>query len=239
MENLPKDKVMYFTKEILIEANNAAIRENRNRVLLPEYLEGLISDKPYIVIRADYHKKDEIRLWIDFKKDGIGFLDVSLLRYKSIPIGTISEDRKVIPEDPEITELKRPYPSGREWKETVIRKPVRRQFNFRKEVLRAYSNQCAVCSVNNSKILRAAHILPVVNSADDSVNNGICLCINHEVAFDSNLLKIKPNGDIVVDKGIEVDRSKIRYPKEEKDYPSKKNLEIRYKNIENINDNNC
>lgn len=176
-KELPKELFLYFTKKLLIEANNSAIREKRSRVLRKEHLE-----------------------------------------------------------EPKETEAKRPYPNEREWQETVIRKPVRKQFNFRKEVLNVYSNQCAVCSVNVGKLLRAAHILSVTESSDDSVNNGICLCINHEIAFDNNLLIIKPNGDIITtDDKIKVEYNKIRYPKNKKDYPSQKNILIRYNKSNNKN----
>lgn len=230
MEDLSENEVMYLTKDLLIEANNAAIRENRNRKLPEEYLETLPNDKPYIVQKAFLHKKDEMRLTIAIDKYNSDFLDMSILRYKSLPIGRISEDNCVIPEDPSITALKRPYVDGREWQETTVRKPIRKQYNFRKEVLRAYSNQCAVCSVNNPKILRAAHIIPVVNSSDDTINNGICLCINHEVSFDNNILRISPNGDVILSDSstIKVEFNKIRFPKNKADYPSTENLAKRF-----------
>lgn len=232
-EELPKEQFLYFTKKLLIEVNNAAIREKRSRVIRKERLEELDDNKLFIVIKEMYHKSGEMRLGIKFK-DGIGFLDVSVLRYQSLPVGKVVSEGKIILEDPKETEAKRPYRDEREWQETVVRKPVRKQFNFRKEVLNAYSNQCAVCSVNVEKLLRAAHILPVTESSDDSVNNGICLCTNHEIAFDNNLLIIKPNGDIITtDDEIKVEYNKIRYPKNIKDYPSQKNLLIRYNKSNN------
>lgn len=228
-QDLPENKIRYFTKDTLIEAVKAAIREKRNRIISQEHIDNLIDNKPYIIIKSEYHKQDEIRLWIHFP-DYIDFLDVSILRYESIPIGTISEEKHVIPEDPQITQSKRPYPNGREWKETVERKAVRKQYNFRKEVLQAYSFQCAVCSVSNPTFLDAAHILPAVKGDNDTLNNGICLCKNHHIAFDNNLLGIKPNGDIVVikDSGIKVEYKKIKYPKNKEDYPSQECLTIKY-----------
>lgn len=232
-DNLPVGKVRYLTMDILIEAIKAAAREGRNRILSQEHIDTLVENKPYIVMKSEYHNKDEIRLWIYFP-DYIDFLDVSILRYNSIPIGTVSEEKTIIPEDPKITASKRPYPKGREWKEKVMRSPVRKQYSFRKAVLEAYSFQCAVCSVNNPKFLDAAHILPAVKGDDDTINNGICLCKNHHIAFDNNLLGIKPDGEIVVkdDAGITVECKKIKYPNNQHDYPSINNFKIRYNSFE-------
>lgn len=231
-DDLPKDKVRYFTKDTLIEARNAAIREKRNRVLSQEHIDNLIDDIPYVVIKYHYHRKDEIRLEIYFC-EYIDYLDVSRVRFEAIQIGTIAEDKSIIPEDPKITEAKRPYAGGREWQEKVQRQPVRNQYSFRKEVLRAYSCKCAVCLVSNPKFLDAAHILPAAMGDDDSVNNGICLCKNHHIAFDNGILKISPDGDVVVveDSGIKVEFTKIRYPKNNEDYPLEDNLKLRYHNF--------
>lgn len=235
-KDLPEDKVRYFIKDTLIEAIKAAVREKRNRIISQEHIDHLIDNKPYIIIKSEHHKKDEMRLWIHFD-DYIDFIDVSILRFEAIPIGTISENNCVIPEDPKVTESKRPYPNGREWQEKVERKPVRKQYNFRKEVLEAYSFQCAVCSVSKPTFLDAAHILPAIKGNNDTVNNGICLCKNHHIAYDNNLLGIKPNGDIIVteDSGIKVEFNKIEYPKNKQYYPSQENLTIKYNDFINKN----
>lgn len=65
-----------------------------------------------------------------------------------------------------------------------------RKYNFRKEVLEAYNNQCAICRCQEEKLLQAAHIVPVAQGGSDLVSNGICLCANHHLMFDSGLIKI-------------------------------------------------
>lgn len=229
MENKIKK---YFTKEILIESNNAAIRENRNRQLNEKFLDGLSEDRVYYVIYNEYHKKDEIRVMIlfDYKKMTTGFLDMSSYRYSILPTAII-HDGVVELEDPKITESKRPYPSGREWTEKANGPvPVRKQNKFRKLVLDAYGYQCAVCNIKGAALVRAAHIIPVIECDDDTINNGICLCHNHEIAFDRGILKIAPNGEITVkgneDIGVKFD--KIRFPKNKEDYPSYENLKKRF-----------
>ncbi len=230
-------RVKYLTKDDIIEINRAAIRENRNRQLNEDFIESLPEDKFYTIVYIMYHNKDEIRVEILFdEKWKTGYVDMSQYRYDMIPTAIVYDDGRVEFEEPEIMESKRPYPKGREWSEKVIKAPVRKQNKFRKEVLRAYEDQCAVCNIKGKQLVRAAHIIPVVEDSDDSVNNGICLCHNHEIAFDRDILKIDPNGDIFVccDEDIKVDFSKIRFPKDKNDYPSYEKLKIRFNKYKNM-----
>ncbi|NEQ99098.1 MAG: HNH endonuclease, partial [Cyanothece sp. SIO2G6] len=114
---------------------------------------------------------------------------------------------------------------------------VRKQDQFRKIVLGAYGNQCAVCDIKNSELLRAAHIVPVVNGGDDSVSNGICLCVNHEIAFDKGLLVITPTYEVMIrgQDDLEVKYAEIRLPPESNSYPSANNLSKKLE-ILNIDD---
>jgi putative restriction endonuclease len=68
---------------------------------------------------------------------------------------------------------------------------IRRKYrasDFRKRVLGAYGNRCAMCGVQ-LKLIDAAHIIPVAASTStDETNNGIALCKLHHAAFDNNLL---------------------------------------------------
>ncbi|MCB2313626.1 HNH endonuclease [Clostridium tagluense] len=223
--------IKYFTKTDLIQANNAAIRENRNRQLKKEFLESLSAEGLYPISYHIYHTKDEVRVNILFDSKGTcGFLDMSSYRYELLPISIKNKDGIYENEDPIITASKRPYPNEREWSEKVIRQPVRKQGKFRKEVLEAYGSQCAVCNINNPSLLRAAHITPAVDDNDDTVNNGICLCVLHEVAFDRGVLQIAPNGEITIagDEDINVDVTNLRFPADNECYPSYENLKQRF-----------
>ena len=232
-EIMKKDTIKYFTKKQLIATNNAAIREKRNQQLKEDFLDNLPTDRTYPVAYHIYHTKDEVRVNILFDANGTsGFLDMSKNRYNLIPTAIMSEDGTIEYEDTEVTDSKFPYPNEREWQETVVRKPVRRQGKFRKEILKAYGNQCAVCNINNTSLLRAAHIIPAVKDNDDTVNNGICLCVLHEVAFDRGVLKITPKGEIIIanDENIKIDFTYIRLPLNKEDYPSYERLRQRFEN---------
>ena len=73
-----------------------------------------------------------------------------------------------------------------------------RQKDFRKRVLRAYGDQCAVCRVQLD-LVQASHIVPVhVDGSTDLTQNGLALCPNHHQAYDSSLMGIAPNYHILV-----------------------------------------
>jgi putative restriction endonuclease len=222
----------------LIEANEAAIREKRSNPMRIEFVNNLPEHLLYPVVQHFYHTHNEIRLNVilDYEGNHV-WLDVSELRFNSLPTAKRYEDGTVEYESNEEIESKRPYPNRRKWQETVVRKPVRKQAKFREIVLEAYGSQCAVCSVNNPELLRAAHIISVVDGGDDSINNGICLCVNHEIAFDRRILVITTEREVIVngenDLGIKC--LKIRLPSKKEYYPSVDNLAKRLE-ILNIGD---
>lgn len=210
-----KDEHRVFTKALLIEANEASIREDRGRSIYPEILQKLHSHAMIHEIWSYIHKADEMRMEIQIGKNQTAFLDLSILRYESLPLIQYFEDGTY-----NIKFFKRPYPNGREWKETIKRVPIRKQFQFRKEVLAAYNNCCAVCDISDTSLLRAAHIMDVTEGGPDSIDNGILLCVNHETAFDSGILKINSDYTINAEDGIGVKLNKIKLPTKKKHYPS-------------------
>lgn len=82
-----------------------------------------------------------------------------------------------------------------------------------------------------AKILRAAHIVPVARGGSDEIQNGLCLCTNHEIAYDKGLIKIKPDGMIEAQNETFKDTYKrILYPQNKEWYPSPKYLKEKYEN---------
>ena len=217
----------YLTKKDLIEANDAAIREKRSKTLSKEFVESLPDDFICVVVWEYFHNKHEMRLGITVDLDGhMALLDVSMARFKSLPISKTYSDGSVEFEAPDETVKRRPYSDGRQWQEVQVKKPIRKQNDFRKIVLEAYKYQCAVCDVNTSALLRAAHIVPVVNSDDDTIQNGICLCANHEIAFDAGFLRIFPDGSaFFLDGSVhKPKRIAIRFPDDIEKRPLAANL---------------
>jgi putative restriction endonuclease len=106
----------YFTKIDLIEANDAAIREKRSQTMRGKYLNSLPENSLYPVVRYFYHTNDKVRVDIVLNPEGNhAFLDVSELRFNSIPTAKLYEDGTVEYESNEEIESKRPYPNRREW----------------------------------------------------------------------------------------------------------------------------
>lgn len=65
-----------------------------------------------------------------------------------------------------------------------------RDTKFRKMILARYKNKCAICRCDEEKILQAAHIQAVADDGNDEPQNGICLCANHHLMLDRELIKI-------------------------------------------------
>ena len=221
------EEYRFFSKPLLKKANEAAHREKRNRCINPEKIEKLPLDFIYYVIGFLYHKKNELRLRILVDENGnFEFIDVSVTRYYSLPLIQFFDDDTC-----NIKQGERPYPNGREWQESEVKKPLRKQSKFRKLVLSNYSNTCALCEINEPSLLRAAHIWDVKDGGPDTEENGICLCINHETGFDKGLIKINPNYSVEASNGIGVTVNKLKLPSNKKKYPLPKYLKKKLLNL--------
>jgi putative restriction endonuclease len=65
------------------------------------------------------------------------------------------------------------------------------QVRFRRDVLRAYRERCAVCALREPQLIEAAHITRYADpSAITAVVNGIALCALHHLAYDRNLMGV-------------------------------------------------
>jgi putative restriction endonuclease len=117
------------------------------------------------------------------------------------------------------------------------------QRSFRKRVLLAYHNQCALCKLKHAELLDAAHIIPdKEDSGEPIIKNGLALCKIHHAVFDKNLIGINPDYKIKVRKdileetdgpmlkyGIQfLDNNKLILPKNKKHWPDRERLEMRF-----------
>lgn len=66
------------------------------------------------------------------------------------------------------------------------------QNRIREHILVNYNNQCALCEVNEADLLIASHIVPwsETNILRGVLNNVICLCVLHDIFFESGKLVI-------------------------------------------------
>jgi putative restriction endonuclease len=79
-----------------------------------------------------------------------------------------------------------------ERKYTVREARVRmHQARFRGRVLVAYASRCTICTLKESRLLDAAHIVGDLEaSGEPTVTNGLSLCSIHHRAFDQNLVGV-------------------------------------------------
>lgn len=85
---------------------------------------------------------------------------------------------------------------GRSYFERLVRARLHQPV-FRARVLQAYEKQCAMCRLQHTDLLDAAHI---IRDSDQSglpvVPNGLSLCKIHHAAYDRNIIGVRP--DLVV-----------------------------------------
>ena len=76
----------YFTKDMLIETNAAAIKEKRNRSIDTEILQQLDDDFKFPVVFAMEHNQVEMRVKVLIAPDLNVMLDMSFARFNSLPV---------------------------------------------------------------------------------------------------------------------------------------------------------
>jgi putative restriction endonuclease len=109
--------------------------------------------------------------------------------------------------DPLATAVRREY---------VTRSVLHRihQQHFRRMVLKAYREQCAICRLRHIPLLDAAHILPDRHPKGvAAVPNGLGLCKIHHSAYDANIIGIDPEVRVHVREDIlrEVDGPMLKH----------------------------
>ena len=65
---------------------------------------------------------------------------------------------------------------------------------FRKRVLDAYREHCAICRLRHQELLEAAHIVADRDpEGEPKVSNGLALCKLHHAAFDCDIIGVRPD----------------------------------------------
>lgn len=76
-----------------------------------------------------------------------------------------------------------------------------RNNDFRRRVLSAYGQRCAICGVQ-LRLIDAAHIVPVNHDqSTDETCNGLALCALHHRAYDQALLTVSPSYAVMLNAG--------------------------------------
>ncbi|MGI5217139.1 HNH endonuclease [Nocardia sp. CA-290969] len=93
-------------------------------------------------------------------------------------------------------------PIERSYAQAINRKRLH-QPEFRGRIMTAYGNKCSVCKLGHRQLLDAAHITPDGEEhGTPEVENGLCLCKLHHSAYDTNLIGISPDYQVVISKTL-------------------------------------
>jgi predicted restriction endonuclease len=124
-------------------------------------------------------------------------------------------------------------------KETLVNSRIGRNV-LREGILEIYNNSCAMCAINDSKLLRASHISKWSEDINNRLNpnNVLCLCGLHDLAFENGIIFITDNYEIKINsKSSEVSTllknitpRKLKLPSKKEFFPDK-NLLKKHRNI--------
>lgn len=124
----------------------------------------------------------------------------------------------------------------------VLTKMRRGQSAFRQELLNAYGGACAVTGFETGCTLQAAHILNYRGNRSNVVRNGLLLRADIHALFDSCRIGFEPGtrkifvADSVPDAAYqELSKQKLRFPKNEADWPSDAYLKAKFNEFKRIN----
>lgn len=119
---------------------------------------------------------------------------------------------------------------------------------FRRQVISAYRERCAICRLKHVSLLDAAHILRDAHpKGKPEVPNGLSLCKLHHAAFDRNIVGIRPDkvievrGDVLAERdgpmlehGLQgFQGAKLILPPRKEHEPKAEYLEERYEEFRN------
>lgn len=89
------------------------------------------------------------------------------------------------------------------WTKEKSKFQFHRDWKFKDFVKKAYQNTCCISKLQvdpNYGIIEACHILPHAEFGNDSIHNGITLCVNLHKAFDNGLISIGKDYEVIFNK---------------------------------------
>ena len=101
-----------------------------------------------------------------------------------------------------IQNTQHPFSTHRDMESIQVETPVR-SAGFRKAIMKIYKHTCAVCELNirassGESVTDAAHIIPFSVSYNDDIQNGMSLCKLHHWAFDTGLISLNDDYQVIV-----------------------------------------
>lgn len=106
-----------------------------------------------------------------------------------------------MPQPAPVVDLSVPLPAERARLEDVTYPSREGQQKFRADVLAAYG-KCVVTGCQDEAALEAAHVIPYVDQRSNVIGNGICLRADIHRLYDRDLIRITPDGVVMVSKAV-------------------------------------
>lgn len=153
-----------------------------------------------IVGLAHYSKADK-EVWNEFYQHWDRLVEASEAIMATTQKGTflVTEAQSEVP--PLTPELL--LPTGPTSQSKLVMTRLYQSF-FRKAVLSSYQNACCMCGINFPQLLIASHIKPWALSEETRTDpeNGLCLCVLHDKAYDRGLMTVSAEHEIYVSKVV-------------------------------------
>jgi putative restriction endonuclease len=96
-------------------------------------------------------------------------------------------------------------PIERRYKVREVKQRIH-QRQFRGAVLMAYRDRCTICTLKETRLLDAAHIVADIDETGEPlVSNGLSLCSIHHRAYDQDLVTVTPEYQVEVSRRLRED----------------------------------
>jgi transcriptional regulator with XRE-family HTH domain len=147
--------------------------------------------------------------------------------------------RKESPEERAERQFRKWLEKFRKWLEEEVKRQIagrRGQSEFRRVLIAAYGQRCAITGCDAEEALEAAHIVPYKIDKCQDARNGVLLRADIHTLFDLQLLRIDPESlRIVVMPGLEntcyrkLTGRQLRLPEDSTCQPNKEQLLLRWR----------
>jgi putative restriction endonuclease len=239
--------------EIPVSITTAPVVDGRPRPYEDSSADGFINYK-YRGTNPNHHENVGLRKAIETRTPLIHFHGVVPGIYTAVwPVYIVRDNPQTLTFTVAVDEQEQLYAADQS-EEVIVMEARRRyqtvetqmrlhQAGFRYKVLKAYQESCAICHLQQPKLLEASHILPDKHPQGlPVVQNGISLCMIHHGAYDNNIVGISPDYSVELNQEIlkqkdgpmllhglqEFHEKKLILPRSRSEWPKPEFLEERY-----------
>lgn len=157
------------------------------------------------IVGLVHYSKADLEIWNEFYQHWDRLVEASqnVLAGKNAVSFQVMATEAVVPLlDPALI-----FPTGPTSQPKMVVTRLYQSF-FRKAVLSSYQNSCCMCGTDVPQLLIASHIKPWALSEETRTDpeNGLCLCVLHDKAYDRGLMTVTAEYTIRVSSSIKNSR---------------------------------